>query len=398
MGGIRRSRIGTVLVAATSTIALSIVLPAAAKAVSVSIVGPEQIVFDWTTMRCSDADVGDGVGGAFRDYMGRIQVLSGSPTNHRMIGPDFNSLTRDCNPTFVSARDADAAHLNDADWLAGVWTGNGTDVYGLVHNEYHGTEHVGACPSGRLNRCLGLNAVTFAYSQDGGETYQQPAPPNHFVATTYGRGGPDRGRIGYFAVSSPLKYGNYWYSMMILQGNGNEDSGVCVMRSPDITNPSTWRGWDGAGFNVKFTNPYYEVLSPSEGQICEPVSPNEILQTERSIIFDTFLNKFVVVGTASKWDPSQNRYVWGVYYSTSDDLIHWSMRQLIMETVTVGTYMCGGPDPIAYPIFIDPDSTDRNFKIGDANVDLYYVRIHYNAACIATNDRDLLRVPLQFSP
>ena len=58
----------------------------------------------------------------------------------------------------------------------------------------------------------------------------------------------------------------------------------------------------------------------------------------------------------------------------------------------------GGPDAAAYPSLVDPGATDPNFRVTDDTVDLYYVVLHYNAACQVTNDRDLVRVPIQFSP
>jgi hypothetical protein len=64
----------------------------------------------------------------------------------------------------------------------------------------------------------------------------------------------------------------------------------------------------------------------------------------------------------------------------------------------VMTHVCGGPDPVAYPAIIDPSSTDRNFRVSGGSTYLYYVRIHYNALCQQTLDRDLVRIPIQISP
>jgi hypothetical protein len=69
-----------------------------------------------------------------------------------------------------------------------------------------------------------------------------------------------------------------------------------------------------------------------------------------------------------------------------------------MEVPSLLSHTCGGPDSGSYPSLIDHGSTDRNFRITDGTVYLYFVRIHYNAACQLTFDRDLVRVPMQFSP
>ena len=122
------------------------------------------------------------------------------------------------------------------------------------------------------------------------------------------------------------------------------------------------------------------------------------LSMSRSVTFNTFLNKFVLTGSAVKFDPAQSRNVYGFYYSTSDDFVHWSMRQLIIEVPSLFSHQCGGPDALSYPSLIDHGSTERNFRVTDATVYLYYTVMHYNAACQLTLDRDLARVPIQFSP
>jgi hypothetical protein len=58
----------------------------------------------------------------------------------------------------------------------------------------------------------------------------------------------------------------------------------------------------------------------------------------------------------------------------------------------------GGPAATAYPSLIDHSALDRNFRVTDASVYLYFTRLHYSAACTLTSDRDLMRVPIQFSP
>jgi hypothetical protein len=361
--------------------------------VSVSIVGPQQMVYDWDTMRCDQFDLPDGPVQVFRDASNRIQLLT--PPARRMIGPDFDHLTRDCSTTFIAANhDPDPAHFDDLRWIVGTYTENGTDIYALVHVEYHGTEHPGGCPGGVFNRCR-YNGVTLAESHDGGETYT--AAPTDFIAALPYRSVPDAGRYGLFSPSNIIKRGSYYYSLLLSTGYLGQDSGACLMRTQDLNDPLSWRAWDGASFSVQFKNPYYEKVEP-ENQLCEPVSPDQILQMQRSVVFDTALNKYIVTGVSGTFDPGQNKVVWGIYFSTSDDLVHWSDRQLLIQTPTLATHMCGDPDVLTYPSLIDRDSTDRNYRITDNTMDLYYTIVHYNQACQATLESDLARVPIQFSP
>jgi len=383
-------------VQAVAALAILLALCPQARATSVAVTGPGEVVFDWTTMRCENLDIPDGPAQPIRDSLGRIQVVTPSFSSRRLIGPDFDHLTRDCSRIlFNSDRDPDPAHFDDAHWLRGLYTENGTDIYALVHNEYHGFEHPGGCPTGS-SKCV-INGVTYAYSHDSGDTWSQPPPPSSFVATLPARVSPDIGRFGFFSPSNPIKRGSYLYSMMITTGNKGEDSGVCVMRTKDITDPTSWRGWDGGSFSVRFTNPYYETMVPEQQHLCEPVSPDQILQMQRSVIYDTYLGKYVVTGTSFDYDPAQSRYVRGFYFSTSDDLVNWTQRQLLMEGSTPNTYQCGQPDPVAYPSLIDQTSSDPNFRIAGRDLYVYFTQFHYDQLCHQTLDRDLVRVPIEFS-
>ena len=49
-----------------------------------------------------------------------------------------------------------------------------------------------------------------------------------------------------------------------------------------------------------------------------------------------------------------------------------------------------------YGSVLDPDSTSRNFETSGRHPYLYFTRLHYKA-CVQTLDRDLVRVPIQFS-
>ena len=369
-----------------------------ASAVTVTVTGPTETIFDYTTDRCNDGDFADGPVYAFRDSLGRISLMIPSIYNRRDIGPDFNHLTHDCTSLFQSAFDPNPAHFSYNQYLNGTYTENGRDIYALLHDEWHGWEIPGACPAGPGKRRCGVGGITFAVSHNNGDSFTQPAPPDNFVATVPPRATIDDGRTGLFQPTAPVKLGNYFYSISLIGAIGDQNAGACMMRTRDVTDPSSWRGWDGTGFGVHFRNPYYENLRPAIVNTCEPVSYENILAMSRSITFNTVLNKFVLTGSAVQFDPAQSRNVFGFYFSLSDDLVNWSPRQLIFEIPSATSHVCGGPDTGSYPSIIDHDSTDPNFRVTDDTVYLYYTVTHYNAACQNTGDNDLVRVPIQFSP
>jgi hypothetical protein len=86
----------------------------------------------------------------------------------------------------------------------------------------------------------------------------------------------------------------------------------------------------------------------------------------------------------------------GIYFSTSEDLIDWTPRKLVLRTESRNTYQCGDSDPVAYPSVLDPESKSRNFETTGKRAYLYFTRYNY-ASCKETLDRDLVRVPVEFS-
>ena len=360
--------------------------------VEVGIVGPEEIVFDWTTDRCETEDIPDIPARAFRDAEGNVQLIASHFINRRMIGSDQDSLTQDCNVIMSSDMDPDPAQYNDREWIHAVYTTDGLNIHALVHNEYQGSSHAGMCPSGDYSKCW-YNAVTYASSTDMGKTYSHVSAPGHLVASVPYIYEPDAGPYGIFNPGNIIHHptDGYYYSMIHLESYGAQDWGAGIMRTRTLNDPESWRCWDGAGFNVAFINPYTETGYDPAEHICVPVSRDNIEKMVESLTFNTYLKKFLLVGPAGLYDPDRDEIVYGFYFSLSDDLINWSPRRLIMEVPfwwTAGNDV----DRYAYPSLIDSDDLSRNFEYTDRDVYFYFTRWH----AWTTHDRDLVRVPIRF--
>ncbi len=181
-------------------------------------IGPEQTVFDWTTNRCDDFHIPDLPARAFKDASGQVQLTMSHVSNRRMIGPTLNTVAVDCGVTMSSHGNADPAAYDDAEWISSPYTLDGTNVYALVHDEYHGWDHPGMCSSQghpvvpkRSNVPTGLagfdptcwyNAVTLATSTNAGATYSHAGPPGQLVASVPYQYVPNTGPYGYFAPSN----------------------------------------------------------------------------------------------------------------------------------------------------------------------------------------------------
>jgi hypothetical protein len=368
-----------------------------AGAVSIDVTGPDEVVYDYPAQHCYDFDQADGPARAFRDASGQLQIwMSGA--NTRMVGPTFNSLTHDCNRVLVPNQDSDPSQYDDRNgWLTGHYTADGQTIYALVHSEYHGIRHPGWCQGEPFIKCR-YNSATFAKSTDGGATFQHAPGAAALVAALPYRYVPGDGRYGYFAPSNIVQWNGWYYSLLLVSSQYREQrAGTCVMRTQNLDDPKSWRAWDGDGYNVRFVDPYRESPEPTGRHVCEPVSPTQIRDMNRSLTWNTLLNKWVVTGTTSKYDATAGAYVVGFYFSVSDDLINWTDRKLIFAHTMPASYVCGGPLPRAYPSIIDHGSTDRNFATTDGTAYLYFNENIYQN-CINTSTTNMLRVPIQFTP
>ncbi len=359
----------------------------------VDILGSEEVVFRWSTDSCSTDNIPDTPLRLFRDAEGNIQVILGHYTNYRLVGPDFNSLTPDCNngPVMNSHYDSDPAQFNDYEWIAATYTLDGKTIYAILHNEYHGNEYPNqvSCPSGEYQKCW-YNALTFAVSSDSGKTYTHAPAPDHLLAAAPYQYVPDGGPAGIFGGSN-IVYNpadGYYYALIHLEAIGQQQTGVSVMRTQNLADPASWRAWDGTGYTVQFINPYRDTTAVPDDHIAAIIGDGNIEKMVASLTWNTYFQKWLLVGAAQK------NKVWGIYYSLSDDLIHWSVRKRILA----GNMLVDpNADPtqvrLAYPAVVDHADTSRNFEITGQDVYLYYVKIYPGNVL----DRELVRVPIRFN-
>ena len=351
-------------------------------------VGGPQVVFDWTTDRCTEPDIPDLPARAFRDADGRVQLISADDINRRFVGANLDHLMHSCSVILGSDLNPDPAAFDDHEWIAAPYTLDGKTVYALVHDEYHAWERPGQCATVTYDvKCL-YNAVTLAVSTDGGATYVD-VPPRRLVASVPYRYVPGDGPTGIFSPSNIVhnERDGFYYALVYV--NVRESYvGNCLIRTKDLGDPGSWRAWSGgSSFAMTFVDPYTSNQAPA-AHLCAPVSRQQPGDLQpNSLTYSTEARQWLLVGQA----------VGGAYFSLSPDLLHWTPPKLFLAAQITWNYQCGDPDPIAYPSVIDPKSTSRNFQTVGKTVYLYFTQFHYTD-CQQTLDRDLVRVPIQISP
>jgi len=235
-------------------------------------------------------------------------------------------------------------------------------------------------------------SITFAVSDDGGNTFEQPSAPDHLVATLPYPYLPDVPMVANWQPSNIIRHpqDGYYYALVQLdvirpqEPNGMQ--GMCLMRNQNLDDPAGWRAWDGTAFEMRFINPFLDSTSNPEDHRCVPVDLPTIGALSYSLTYNAYLGKFIALGHGVNVNPP------GFYYSYSDDLIHWSPVMLLMEADLVQNTRWQTPY-LAYPSLIDPGDTSRNFEISGQDPYLYFTRVNALSPAL---DFDLLRVRLHF--
>ena len=393
--------------------------------------GPEQIVFDHSDSAgalkdaCSEDNIPDLPVRAFRRADGRVQLSMSHTANRRMIGTSLDTLANDCRILLESGHDGDPAAFDDNEWISATHTTDGINVTAIVHHEYHGYEHDNCeVPlAEQFTRCWS-NSITLARSTDQGDTFTHVPPPAHLIATLPYRYSASQSRnSGLFSPSNLIQKqpqpqaDDHYYMFTESAGDDRMEQqyGVCLLRTRTPDDPASWRAWDGAGFSIRFFDPYADPSEPPAMHLCQPVSPWDSHFLSAQVTYNSYLGKYVLIDTSAKYRAQRESFNGttqdmspGVYYSTSSDLIHWSDRKLLMGAevraswrpgVDTGTGECLDDDFIAYPVLLDPASSARNFETTGARPYLYFVRTNTapQSACVGTLDRDLVRVPIRFN-
>ncbi|MGI9649416.1 MAG: hypothetical protein ACR2OI_12960 [Acidimicrobiia bacterium] len=363
-----------------------------------AVVGPEEMVFDWTTDRCEDEHIPDIAARAIRDSDGQVHLFVSHYVTYRMSGEHLESVVTDCSaPVMTSAFDSDPSQFDEAEWLAAPFTEDGETVYAVVHNEYRGFvfSRTGLCPSGDHLSCIDVT-LTMSISTDGGATFDDIAPPpDHLMATMPYTYQADGVPSGVWQTSNLIDRGDGFYYLMANvsaypAGPGQEPpQWACLMRTDDLSEPTSWRYWDGDGFNGIFRDPYRS--DDDTAETCAPIAdPQLSASLTETIVYDEVLERYVAMGMSRhQTDPDAP---WGIYYSLSEDLINWTARQSLLELPMSPTV--ADPDTdlrYAYPAIIDPDSPSLNFATSDGEAYVYIARLNAGGGSL---DRDLVRYPI----
>ncbi len=217
------------------------------------------------------------------------------------------------------------------------------------------------CASGDSSVCT-LISLTQATSTDGGATFTQADPPALIAAPAYAYD-PEWFRAVWQPSNIVLNPADGYYYALVQRDDHNfatsvHEQGTCVMRTTDPADAASWRAWDGTAFAMQFVDPFTTSPADAAAQECALVSPAYIGALTYSLTYNEYLGRFVAVGVA----PSPKS---GFYVSYSEDLVHWSPRELVFEAPL--SFTVDAPPYYAYPSVLDPASTSHELRHGGAD-------------------------------
>jgi hypothetical protein len=145
------------------------------------------------------------------------------------------------------------------------------------------------------------------------------------------------------------------------------------MRTANILDPSSWRGWDGKDFTVTFVDPYRATVANPAADVCVPVP---YLDYAGGVNYHAAAHLFIATlwnqGSAPSWGPP------GVYFTASSDFIHWTKPVVALTLNQMLRREPEGNWSYAYFSLIDPKSEDSSFMTISDSPYLYYVRLDGN--------------------
>jgi hypothetical protein len=343
--------------------------------------GPRVAAFDTARDSCEQIDIPDAAARAFRDYRGTIHLIASHYVTRASLGTALETTRHNCQVVYNSRHDGNIADFDDATWLNAFYNIDGKRIVALGHMEYHGWEHPGMCASKTDTIGCWYNVDTFNISEDGGYHFVRPKPPGNFFLSLPYKYQVNQGPEGYSVDANIVKVGGWYYDEVYAWGwppncGGGKgqrpclvSDGACAIRTANVLDPASWRGWDGQDFTVTFVDPYKGPLADPKAHVCVPVP---YLDYSTGINYHPASHLFV----ATLWNQGSGSFgPQGVYLTTSPDFVHWTKPAL---AITLNQLLRREPEgnwSYQYFSLIDPRSEDSSYTTITDNPYLYYVRM-----------------------
>jgi hypothetical protein len=368
-------------VLAATVLASGMNLPSVANAGEIGL-GSEITVFRWAADRCDAKDFPDVALRILNEGSKDAKILSSNWSNRfRKLDLSTMHVQPECASALKSDRQADPSLYNDFSWIASL-ASDEKAVHALIHHEYHANEHPGKCQFKVYEQCW-YNTIVYARSDDGGKTFHESVPPKVVAASPFQQDEGQGKRRGFFNPSNVIFYQGYWWTFIYTAGWNGQRFGSCLFRSPDLSEPGSWRAYDGTDFTADFPDPYLS-HAKSGARPCLPIFDQSVGSISR-----TSDGRFVSVFIKQEKSPdtaAPNRFV--VDLSWSGDLIHWSAPEELTEITDVSASDCSKAR-YAFPALVSIEN--GVIRQSELRGRMYLSMVRFNIEdCKLTLNRDLV--------
>ena len=351
---------------------------------ALTLVGPPQTIFDTKKDACDGNDQPDAPLRLFRDAEGKLAGFGLHYVNRALRGDTLAGLKIDCRVVLASGSRGDPAAYDDKSWITATWTDDGQRVAALVHHEFQAQAHPGRCRFPDYMRCW-FNTVLQVGSSDGGANFPRPKVPQVVASAPFGQETGQGRHRGFFNPSNIVADGRHRYVFAATTGWYGQPSGACLLRSDDPFDPASWRAFDGAGFTIRYPDPYR--TKDAKVAPCRTIEPfpAPVGSVTRHRATGAWIAVFQASAEGERFPKA------GFYVTSSRDLLTWDTPRLLLAGQTLYDDPCrSGGRLIAYPSLIDEEAQGRNFDdVGD-QAWLTFTTLAVEG-CRITADRVLLR-------
>ena len=255
-------------------------------------------------------------------------------------------------------------------------------------------------------------SLTAAISHDGGYHWEHlKKPPHHLVATVAHAYDESQMWFGFGDSGGILRNhkDNYFYTTGHNRASvGGQANGTCLMRTDNLTDPGSWRGWNGSAFSARFVDPY--TLEPGadvspfichvleDGPMGLPRGHNAQPTVNQGLTWSTHLNQFIAVLWNTRHDPTIGSGAPFVF-ALSDDLISWSAVAPLPLPVSFAGHGGLPNGSLAYPSLLDPAAQHepgQSFDVVGRTPWLYFALANPQGTPQLDHWDALVRVPLDF--
>ena len=368
-------------------------LAASSRAITVTPAGPPVTV--WASVdslhKCGVNDTPDIPTRAFQAGDGVVHMITGSTSFHWMTGPTVFNQTRNCSAAWNSTENPDPSVFASAEWLDSPHVFDNGTVVALVHTEFDAMNI--QTPKCNLSYpfCWTVT-IGLAVSQDFGFTWQHARPPPHhlvasvpyeFNRTQIASGWGDPSNI----VTNPAD-GLFYFAAWNRHQVGLQQPGICLMRTADLTDPASWRGYGGDGeYNVSFVSPYGMPPGDAGAHVCT-VAKNLPNCPVGGIAWSTYLLQFVAVICCNGG---------GVSFSFSPDLVDWTVAEELYSFKDLPPAVQKNVTSFTYPSLLDPAAAaavgDKNYNTIGQDAPLFWASIGHSPY---TDGRRVWSTPMHY--